>query len=150
MLPTTYDTQLQAVQQDIADVKAELHQVKQDLTKARADNDAPEVEFLRRRVEAMDKQLSSLRDKDNMLLRDQLEGSARDINHAAAAASLSPEPKRQRQGRHPAGTPPRSTSGVQTRACIVAYGMCDDCMMAIPGPASFQHPSKRTPSCGRV
>lgn len=74
MLPTTYDTQLQAVQQDIADVKAELHQVKQDLTKARADNDAPEVEFLRRRVEAMDKQLSSLRDKDNMLLRDQLEG----------------------------------------------------------------------------
>lgn len=74
MLPTTYHTQLQAVQQDIADVKAELHQVKQELAKARADNDAPEVEFLRRRVEAMDKQLSSLRDKDNMLLRDQLEG----------------------------------------------------------------------------
>lgn len=74
MLPTTCHTQLQAVQQDIADVKEELHQVKQDLAKARANKDGPEVEFLRKRVESLDKQLSSLRDKDNILLRNQLGG----------------------------------------------------------------------------
>lgn len=74
MLPTTSQTQLQAVQQDIQDVKAELRQVKQDLTTARADNDTQEVDFLRKRVESMDRQLSSLREKDNILLRDQLGG----------------------------------------------------------------------------
>lgn len=74
MLPTTSQTQLHAVQQDIQDVKAELRQVNQDLAIARADNDTQEVEFLRKRVESMDRQLSSLREKDNILLRDQLAG----------------------------------------------------------------------------
>ena len=74
MLPNTAHTQLQAVQQDIKDVKAELYQVKQDLAKAKSDNDNQEVDFLRKRVEAMDKQLSSLREKDNILLRDLLGG----------------------------------------------------------------------------
>lgn len=74
MLPTTGQTQLLAVQQEIQDVKAELQQVKQDLATARADDDPQEVDFLRKRVESIDKQLSCLREKDNILLRDQLGG----------------------------------------------------------------------------
>ena len=47
-------------------------QVKQDLAEA---SDAQEINFLRKRVESMDKHFASLREEDNMLLlRDQLGG----------------------------------------------------------------------------
>ena len=66
--------QLQAVQHDTQDVKAELQQVKQDLAEA---SDAQEINFLRKRVESIDKHFVSLREEDNMLLRDQLGGECK-------------------------------------------------------------------------
>ncbi|KAL3150940.1 hypothetical protein ABBQ32_000686 [Trebouxia sp. C0010 RCD-2024] len=65
-------------------------------------------------------------------------GGARDINHAAAAASLSPEPKRQRQGRHPASTPPRSTSGLQSRPSAAVTAAQAVTHSSMPQPAATQ------------
>ncbi len=63
----TSHNQLQADQQEIDSVKAEIQQTKQDLAKAKADNDSKEVDFLRKRLEQLDK-------KENILLRAQAPG----------------------------------------------------------------------------
>ena len=67
------DSQLEAVRQDIRDVKGKIAKTEQTLAAAeRPGNKIEEdVKFFRGRLEKLDSQLVSLQDKENILLRSQ-------------------------------------------------------------------------------
>ncbi len=74
LLQMSSHTQLQANQQEIDSVKAKIQHTKQDLATAEQGGDGDRVDFLRRRLEQMDRQLSSLREQQTILLRGQAPG----------------------------------------------------------------------------
>ena len=74
LLLNTMEIQLEAVRQDIRDVKDEIVEVKQELAIAKqagTKGDEEEVRFLRGRLEKLDSQLLNLQEKENILLRSQ-------------------------------------------------------------------------------
>ena len=66
--------QMQAVQQEIDYVKAQQERNEQDLTIAEQAADEARVGFLRKCLEQLNRQLSSLREKENILLQGQASG----------------------------------------------------------------------------
>ncbi|KAL0035626.1 hypothetical protein WJX79_004059 [Trebouxia sp. C0005] len=74
LLPTTMESQLEAVRQDICSVKDKIMAIEQDLVIAKQSGNKggeEEVNFLRGRLEKLDSQLVSLQEKENILLRGQ-------------------------------------------------------------------------------
>ena len=73
MLLSTMDSQLEAVRQDIRDVKGKIAKTEQKLAAAeRAGTKGVEDEkYFRGRLEKLDSQLVSLQEKENILLRSQ-------------------------------------------------------------------------------
>ncbi len=70
----TSHSQLQAAQQDIHRVSAQIDKAERELAKARADNDSKEVDYLRNSLVELRRQLSSLCEEKNILLRAQAPG----------------------------------------------------------------------------
>ena len=68
---TTTDARLQAVQRTIEDTEADILQVKRDLSAAA---DPSTVAFCRRRLEDTGREIVSLREKENIVLRSQAIG----------------------------------------------------------------------------
>ena len=78
LLLNIMDSQLEAVRQDIHDVKEKIVRIEQNLASAeQAGNKGAEeeVRFLRGRLEKLDSQLLSLNEKENILLRGQASGN---------------------------------------------------------------------------
>ena len=73
MLLSTMDSQLEAVRQDIRDVKGKIAKTEQNLVVAEQPGNKTEedVKFFRGRLEKLDSQLVSLQEKENILLRSQ-------------------------------------------------------------------------------
>ncbi len=70
----TSHSQLQAVQQEIDSVKAEIQETKQELATAEQAGDEDRVDFLRNSLVELRRQLPGLREKENILLRAQAPG----------------------------------------------------------------------------
>lgn len=67
-------TQLEKVRQQIEGIAQEVSEVKASLSAAKQAGDGEEVSFLRGRLEKLDSQLVSLREKEILLLRAQQGG----------------------------------------------------------------------------
>ncbi len=66
--------QMQAVQQDINNVKAEIQATKHELDAAEQAEDGAKVDFLRNSLVALHGQLKALREDKNIILRAQAPG----------------------------------------------------------------------------
>ncbi|DBB17865.1 TPA: hypothetical protein ACH3X3_002882 [Trebouxia sp. C0006] len=71
------ETQLDGVQQQIADVGRAVSNLEASLAGAERAGDDRKVEFLRDRLKALDKKEVALREKENLLLRAQQNGGTR-------------------------------------------------------------------------
>ncbi len=68
------DSQSAAVQKELDDVKAEILETKEALDAAQRAGDAAEVDYLRKRVESLDKDRNMLREQQTVLLQGQASG----------------------------------------------------------------------------
>ncbi len=67
-------SQVQAVQQEIDSVKAEIQDTKQELAAAEQAGDGAKVDFLRNRLQLLDMKENNLREEKNILLKAQATG----------------------------------------------------------------------------